>query len=257
MPGAPYAPIQGQAAPLGRPPVAGTILAIFQVVAEDAHDNYIECRGYEPQNDPTHTHLHDPYTHPETTPINVAKPYGVRGTFPYQVGQVVVAARILTKYGYTPGKAATTVGHPTDLDEEIEILLDDNDVAISWLDLGGSVSRDESIRGSFEGTLSQGSFVTCQQIAYDENDDQVFTGWEFDAWDFFFNLGESVTGKYKVKASWDASSERYLIDELTCVESDTVPPNPSTSPSSTPSSSPSASPSSTPSSSVSSSPSAT
>jgi len=138
MPGAPFAPIKGEDSPLGRHALKGTTLALFQVVAGDTHDNYVECRGYEVDVDPTFTHIHDPYAFPSTTPINVAKPYGVRGTFPYTLGQVIVAARIFTKFGFTPGKAATTVGQPADLDEAIGILLDDAGTAISWMDLSTS-----------------------------------------------------------------------------------------------------------------------
>jgi hypothetical protein len=138
MPGAPFNPATGERAPLGAYPVRGTTLAIFQVCAEDTHDDYIECRGFEADNDPNFRFLHDPHTAVDTTPINVAKPYGVRGTNPYVVGQIVVAARIKGRLGYNAGKGATTVGHPADLDEEIELLLDDDDVGIAWMDIDSS-----------------------------------------------------------------------------------------------------------------------
>lgn len=150
MPGAPYAPITGERALLGRPPAKGTTLGIFQVIGDDpedpetqdTHDNYVVCRGYEAESDPNFQFLYDPYTNesPDAKAIHVAKPYGVRGTFPYTLGQVIVAARIFTKLGYTPGKAENTVGHPADLDEEIGILLDDEGVAISWMDISTASS---------------------------------------------------------------------------------------------------------------------
>src|SRR5678815_1342131 len=111
MPGAPFNPLTGERAPLDRPPTKGTVLSLFQVVEDDTHDNYVVCRGYEAEEDPEFRYLHDPYTVPTTTPINVAKPYSVRGTFPYEQGQVILAARVKGKLGYNPGKAVT-VGQP-------------------------------------------------------------------------------------------------------------------------------------------------
>lgn len=160
MPGAPFSPTTGERAPLGRPQVKGTTLAIFQVVEDDTHDDYIECRGYEAEADPNFQFLHDPYEFPDTTPIHVAKPFAIRGTFPYQQGDLVVAARIRTKLGYNPGKAATSAGQPADLDEEIEALLDDANVAISWLDISTSGGL---IRGVTDGAITKGSSGTVSR----------------------------------------------------------------------------------------------
>lgn len=144
MPGQPFNPATGENALLGAYPHGGTTLALFQVIGDDpndpetadTHDNYVVCRGYEADHDPYFRYLHDPYTKEDTTPINVAKPYSLRGTFPYSSGQVIVAARIKHRLGYNPGKAETTVGQPADLDEEVVLLMDDDDVGISWLDVG-------------------------------------------------------------------------------------------------------------------------
>ena len=100
QPGAPFNPATGQHAQLGPLPSKGTTLALFQVVEEDTHDNYVVCRGYEAESDQEFRFLHDPYTVPTTTPINVAKPYGVRGTNPYELGQVIVAARRASMTGW-------------------------------------------------------------------------------------------------------------------------------------------------------------
>lgn len=141
MPGSPFNPATGERAPLSPYPVTGTTLATFQVIGDDPtdpntadlHDDYLVCRGFEATADPHFRFLHDPYTAPETTPISVAKPYSLRGTFPYTRGQVIVAARIHTRLGENQGVAATSTGHPANLDEEIELLTDDNGVAVSWL----------------------------------------------------------------------------------------------------------------------------
>lgn len=153
MPGAPFNPTTGEHAPLSPFPARGTTLGLFQVIGDDptdpdtadTHDNYVVCRGYESESDPEHQFLHDPYTAESTTPIMVAKPYGVRGTFPYEQGQVIVAARIRNKLGYNAGKAETTVGQPEDLDEEVVLLTDDDDVGISWLDVGTPSEPDYDI----------------------------------------------------------------------------------------------------------------
>lgn len=143
MPGAPFNPVTGQRAQMNPEATPGTILATFQVIGDDpddettqdTHENYVVCRGFEPQIDPFFRYLHDPKTKPGTTPINVAKPYPVRGTYPYKRGQIIVAARISTRLGFNQGKAATSVGYPASLTEQTELLLDDDDVAIAWIDM--------------------------------------------------------------------------------------------------------------------------
>lgn len=143
MPGAPFNPVTGQRAQMGSPPSPGTILSMFQVIGdtpsdattEDTHENYVVCRGFEPDIDPFFRYLHDPYTKPETKSIKVAKPYAVRGTYPYKRSQVIVAARIRTRLGDNQGKAHTSVGYPENLDEETDLLFDDDNVAIAWLDI--------------------------------------------------------------------------------------------------------------------------
>lgn len=143
MPGAPFNPVTGQRAQMGLPVTPGTILATFQVIGDDpddettqdTHENYVVCRGYDAASDPYFRYLHDPSTAEGTTPINVAKPYALRGLFPYKRGQVIVAAKIRTKLGDNQGVAADSTGHPETLSEVIELLLDDEDVGISWLDI--------------------------------------------------------------------------------------------------------------------------
>ena len=143
MPGAPYNPATGARAPLGRYAPRGTTIAVFQVIGDDpndistqdTHDDYVVCRGFEPDSDPRFRFLHDPYTKATTDSISVAKPYSIRGSFPYKRGQIVVAAKIPTRLGLNQGKSAVSVGHPVNLDEATEKLTDDNDVDISWLDI--------------------------------------------------------------------------------------------------------------------------
>ncbi len=146
MPGAPFNPVTGQRAQMGLPDTPGTILATFQVIGDDptdtatqdTHANYVVCRGYEPEIDQYFRYLHDPKTNPGSKSIKVAKPYGVRGTYPYKRGQIIVAARVATRFGFNQGKAGVSTGQPADLDEEVDLLFDDDNVAVSWIDLGSS-----------------------------------------------------------------------------------------------------------------------
>jgi len=161
QPGAPFNPTTGQHAQLTPFPVKGTVLSLFQVVAADTHDNYVACRGYEAEADPEFRYLHDPHTVATTTPINVAKPYSLRGTFPYELGQVIVAARIKGHLGYNPGKAVT-VGQPADLNEAISKLTDDAGVSIAWLDIGAPPSATKSYLLAGEG----GGFGTVTSLVY-------------------------------------------------------------------------------------------
>jgi len=177
MPGAPFNPVTGQRAQMGLPPTHGTIISTFQVIGDDpadvdtqdTHANYVVYRGYDPENDPFFRYLHDPKTKPETTSIKVAKPYGIRGTYPYQRGQIIVAARIATRFGFNQGKAATSIGHPASLEEETELLFDDGNVAIAWLDI--SMSSNERHRGVTDEALGKGKTKTVSRYDPGTTDD--------------------------------------------------------------------------------------
>jgi len=112
---------------------------MMQVAVEDTHADYVICRGY----DPRIRKFIDYDAADEDKPgVPVAKPYGKRQTGQYEVGQVFAALIPLTRIGQTAGVAATTSGHPADLDEEVEILYTDDDKVVSWLlldDSGGGL----------------------------------------------------------------------------------------------------------------------
>lgn len=152
----PFNPITGQFAQIGKAGIVSRV-AMMQVIEEDTHDNYVVCRGF------------DPETQRFYSTINVAKPYGARGSGSYQAGQVFAAIKAKTLLGDTSGVAKTTVGHPADLDEVVEILKDDDGNPIAWLllDASGSgvrigvLSQSLAKGGSAtfsEWTVSQGSF---------------------------------------------------------------------------------------------------
>lgn len=124
---APFDPTTGQYAPIGRQGILSRC-AMMQIVGddetvtnEDTHDDYVVCRGF------------DPETRKFYDSLNVAKPYGIRGTNPYQLAEVYPAIKPKTALGDTSGVAATTTGHPANLAEEVEILKDDDENPIAWL----------------------------------------------------------------------------------------------------------------------------
>lgn len=139
----PFDPRAGQHASMDKPGLH-TRLSVFQVVGDDGtaenqdtHDNYILCRGWDLDTDPDCKYLFDPTANAQGKGIAVAKPYGVRGTYPYVLGQMVVVAKVRTRLGDNPGVAHTTAGQPADLDEVIDLLTDVYGNPISWLDIGG------------------------------------------------------------------------------------------------------------------------
>jgi hypothetical protein len=133
-----YNPFTGKYAILGREGILSRC-AMMQIVGddeteanEDTHDDYVFCRGYDPESEKFYNK------------IAVAKPYGVRGTFPYKLAEVYPAIKPMTLLGDTAMVAATTTGQPASLTEELDILYEDapdNDHPIWWLllDAGGGV----------------------------------------------------------------------------------------------------------------------
>lgn len=223
--GQPFNPITGEHTHLSRPPAKGTTLAIFQVIGDDpddeetadTHDNYVVCRGYDPDADPEFRFKYDPYTNEseDAKSIKVAKPWGVRGTFPYVRGQIVVAAKIRTKLGDNQGVADDTIGHPADLDEAIHVLLDDDDVAISWLDI--STPPNSKQFWVTNGTLSHGGSVQVERLKR-QSGAWVRSGELKTAYDIFLNTIETVD------AGTIVSTVRYegvdVLDSIYCRPND-------------------------------------
>ena len=226
MPGAPFNPATGERAPLGRYATRGTTLATFQVIGDfppspehqDTHANYIVCRGYDPDADPHFRHLYDPYTGPASQSINVAKPYALRGNHPYVLGQIVIAARIRTKLGNNQGVASESTGHPADLDEAIEILLDDGDVAVQWLDI--STQPAPHVWGKLNQPLNQGSSANINPIVFDGGAFKVDTSEEIEVYDIILNDGESVDEGFVVRAS--VYEGLYVVDTIYCAANDAL-----------------------------------
>lgn len=159
----PYNPMTGERADLIARGVVSRV-AMMQVIGddetvanEDTHDNYVICRGYDPE---TKKFYHS---------IAVAKPYGVRGTYPYRLGQLFAAMKASTRIGDNCGVSATTIGQPADLDEVIDPLLDDDLKPIYWLDIGGDGAQ--VISGVLDGALAAGGSATMS--VWELNDGQT------------------------------------------------------------------------------------
>jgi len=150
----PFNPLTGQFAKIG---VGSEItrVAMMQVSEADTHDNFVVCRGFDPESGKF------------LNSVNVAKPYGVRGTNPYVVGQVFAAAKPKTVLGDTPGVAATTVGHPADLTETVEILTDDSGNPVAWTILGDG-GREAISLFELTADLEPGGSATAYPVVWDE-----------------------------------------------------------------------------------------
>lgn len=118
--------------------------AMMQVAVEDTHDDYLICRGWD-----TRVKRYFDYVEGDADQqgIAVAKPYGVRGTYLYEIGEVHAAFLPLmrlsdsTRESQNPGKAETTVGHPADLDEDVVVLQSDEGIYINWMIVNESATR--------------------------------------------------------------------------------------------------------------------
>jgi hypothetical protein len=159
----PYSPMTGEHAELLVPGVK-PYCAMMQVAAEDTHDNYVVCRGYDPRFWKFFDYdENDLATKPG---IPVGKPFGSRGPDVYEVGQIFPALIPLTRIGETPGVGETSEGHPEDLDETVEILYDDDDHPISWMLLDAAASNRQ-VRFKLKEELVFGLTATAWERPWD------------------------------------------------------------------------------------------
>lgn len=115
------------------------LCALLQVAAEDTHDDYVICRGFDTRERRFFDYVEGDA---DKKGIAVAKPYGMRGINTFEIGEIHAA--FLPIYQFTernehnqnPGKAETTVGHPEDLDEDVVFLTTDDGIKINWMITG-------------------------------------------------------------------------------------------------------------------------
>jgi len=146
----PYNPMEGVYADIQTKGVF-PYCAMMQVAAADTHADYVICRGFDVRIRKFINYVEGDTTNSPGIPV--AKPYGNRVTGVYTIGQMFPAILPLQtggpsptgadiRFGQNPGVAATSSGHPADLDEEVEILKTDEDVVINWMLLeGGSGAK--------------------------------------------------------------------------------------------------------------------
>lgn len=171
-----YDPIAGKRAPLDHPGVT-PYCALMQVAAEDTHQNYLICRGYDTRERKFFDYVEGD---PDKEGIAVAKPYGRQTKGIYQIGQVIPAMVALTglysdlqetwvQQGQNPG--VSTAGHPKVvslsplLTDPVSILYDDNGKAITWMAMHGEcIARIE-----MTDALSRGGAESAEAMLFSWN----------------------------------------------------------------------------------------
>jgi hypothetical protein len=140
---------------------------------EDTHDNYVLCRGFDPE---TKKFYHS---------IAVAKPYSVRGSHPYRLAELFAAMKAATRLGDNCGKSSVTTGQPADLDETIDLLLDDDSKPIYWLDISGGHSA-HILSGVLDDPLPAGGSATMS--IWELDDGAFFSDWLTESSDTLDNV---------------------------------------------------------------------
>lgn len=151
----PYNPLHGEQANLRQEGVS-PFCAMVQVAAEDTHENYVVCRGFDPRILKFIDYAEGDASKPG---ISVAKPFGKRRTGTYEIGEIYPALlptqgnadfmdfRQVTfippspvgvnwRLGQNPGVVqggGLDGGQPENLSGTIEILYDDSGKVINWL----------------------------------------------------------------------------------------------------------------------------
>jgi hypothetical protein len=155
----PFNPMTGERADLIARGVVSRC-AMMQVIGDDeteanqdTHDNYVLCRGFDPE---TKKFYHS---------IAVAKPYSVRSTYPYRLGQLFAAMKAATRLGDNCGVSSVTVGQPADLTETIDLLLDDDLKPIYWLDISGHWTP--WLYGKLDGAMAAAGSATVSIYEWD------------------------------------------------------------------------------------------
>lgn len=181
----PYNPTTGEHAKL-RVDGLFPYCAMMQVAAEDEYEEYVICRGYDLR---ILKFIDYAAGNADKPGISVAKPFGSRAAYAYQIGEVHPAflptqgsteyvpptpTTITWRVGQNPGKAEGTHDHPIALSETITSLTDHNNLPVHWmlLDNGSPIRKaktDSTLTAGSSGTVSlwaNGSDTTYNVTAY-------------------------------------------------------------------------------------------
>jgi hypothetical protein len=143
--------------------------AMMQIAAEDTRNDYVLCRGFDVRDNRF-------VDYPPGIPVG--KPFGKRTPGVYEIAQIYpavlplqtdcsVPSTVPWRVGQNPGVAATTQGHPADLNETVGILYDDNGNVINWMlvDSGEStLIAEATLVGSVCGTDGETAEVTDAKL---------------------------------------------------------------------------------------------
>ncbi len=174
----PWNHLEGKPAPL-EPSGISPHCAMMQVAAEDTHDNYVICRGYDPRIKKFFDYVEGD---PDKVGVPVAKPWSNRTAGAYTVGQIFPAMIPLTRIGQTPGvrdpgedEEDPLLGQPADLDEEVGILYTEDGKVINWLLLEAEIHRRFELKDNL---TDDNTAATEYELFYDDTFDQYSIGTE-------------------------------------------------------------------------------
>jgi hypothetical protein len=119
---------------------------MYQVAANDTREDYVLCRGFDTR---INKFIDYEAGNPNKPGIPVAKPYDCRRKGSFQIGQIFAALLPLQsanpsptavewRVGQNPGTAETSTGHPSDLNEKVDELRDENGKTINWMFINSS-----------------------------------------------------------------------------------------------------------------------
>ncbi len=148
----PFNPSDGEHATL-TPTGIYPYCAMMQIAEEDTEVDYVICRGFDIR---MRVFIDYESGNADKPGIPVAKPYGSRRTGAYEIGQIFPAVLPLQtenaspsdvpwRVGQNPGVAATSEGHPADLDETVDELKTTGDIYIDWMLLDTGTSSTEFV----------------------------------------------------------------------------------------------------------------
>jgi len=203
---------------------------MVQVAADDTHDDYVLCRGFDIR---VNKFVDYEAGNSDKPGIPVAKSFDNRRPGVYKIAQIFPAVLPLQsgnpspsdvpwRVGQNPGVSQTSPGHPADLSETVEELYTDEGVAINWMMIGAPSS--DMVYGML--MENHPGEDTCFDIILGEWSSSTNT-WEFDceathetAVDFHYGAPQPLIyscGWFKPHSSGTTTSGWiYIVVSLDC-----------------------------------------